>query len=136
MDRPGSASPGSSPLPNPKRPVLLIVDDDSEVLRALVFLTRARGFDVRHCGTSAEALAATVENLHCLVIDQNLPDQTGIELLRGMRERGVTAPAVIITTAPSAALVRQAAAVGAPIVEKPLLDEALFTQIADLTRAG
>ena len=123
-------------MPNPKRPVLLIVDDDSEVLRALVFLTRARGFDVRHCGTSAEALAATVENLHCLVIDQNLPDQTGIELLRGMRERGVTAPAVIITTAPSAALVRQAAAVGAPIVEKPLLDEALFTQIADLTRAG
>lgn len=121
-------------MPLSKRPILLIVDDDTEVLRALVFLTHARGYDVRHCGTSAEALATQIENLHCLVIDQHLPDQPGIELLHRLRERGVTAPAVIITTAPSAALVRQAAVVGAPIVEKPLLDEALFTQIAALTR--
>jgi DNA-binding response OmpR family regulator len=70
------------------------------------------------------------------VIDQNLPDLSGVELLGRLRARGVAAPAVIITTAPSAALVRQTAAVGAAIVEKPLLDEALFARIADLTRTN
>ncbi|MBN8528475.1 MAG: response regulator [Caulobacterales bacterium] len=120
-------------MPISQRPVLLIVDDDPEVLHALAFLTQARGYDARRCGTSAEALAAATDGLHCLVIDQNLPDLSGVELLGRLRERGVAAPAVIITTAPSAALVRQAAAVDASIVEKPLLDEALFVRIADLT---
>lgn len=114
-----------------KRPVLLIVDDDPEVLHALTFLTQARGYDVRRCGTSTEALAVATDDLHCLVIDQHLPDLSGVELLGRLRERGVAAPAVIITTAPSAALVRQAATVGASIVEKPLLDEALFARIAE-----
>lgn len=121
---------------NSKRPVLLIVDDDPEVLHALAFLTQARGYDVRRCGTSTEALAVATDGLHCLVIDQNLPDLPGVELLGRLRARGVVAPAVIITTAPSAALVRQAAAAGAGIVEKPLLDEALFARIADLTRTN
>ncbi|WP_333590484.1 response regulator [Brevundimonas sp.] len=119
-----------------KRPVLLIVDDDPEVLHALAFLTQARGYDVRRCGTSAEALAAATDGLHCLVIDQNLPDLPGIELLGRLRARGVAAPAVIITTAPSVALVRQAATAGASIVEKPLLDEALFARIAEATRTA
>ena len=42
------------------------------------------------------------------------------------------APAILITTGPSTDLRRKAAAAGAPIVEKPLLDDALFTQIRRL----
>lgn len=116
------------------RSTLLIVDDDPEVVRALAFMAEARGYRVSGCRTATEALA-TVESRHaCLIIDQTLPDLRGIDLLTVLRDRGIDCPAVIITTAPSSALRRQAEAAGAPIVEKPLLDEALFTQIGWLLR--
>lgn len=118
------------------RPTLLIVDDDAEVLRALAFMTDTRGFEVERCKTAREAIARASPDrtFACLIIDQVLPDLQGIDLLATLRERGVDAPAILITTAPSAALRRQAAAAGAPIVEKPLLDEMLFTQIHRLLR--
>lgn len=127
-----------SPFDPDDRPVLLIVDDDPDVLRALTFMADARGFHVEHCGTAREAiaLAATGRRFACLVLDQRLPDHQGVDLLAMLRGRGVTAPAVLITTEPSAALRRQAAAAGVPIVEKPLLDDALLTQVRRLIAAG
>jgi FixJ family two-component response regulator len=65
-----------------------------------------------------------------------LSDDRGIELLAMLRARGTEAPAILITSAPSDVLKRRAAAAGAPIVEKPLLDEMLFTEIERLTCAG
>lgn len=116
------------------RPRFLVVDDDPEVLRALSFMADTRGYDVTRCGTAREAFAVADSGYACLIIDQGLPDIRGIDLLAALRTRGVDSPAIIVTTAPSAALQRQAAAAEAPIVEKPLLDEALFTQIDRLMR--
>ncbi|MGZ9113094.1 MAG: response regulator [Brevundimonas sp.] len=125
-------------VPNSEdRPTLLIVDDDPDVLRALAFVTDARGFQAECCRSAREAIAIAGPGrpLACLVIDQKLPDMPGIELLAALRGQGVEAPAILITTAPSAALRREAAAASAPIVEKPLLDEALFTEIGRLAMA-
>lgn len=117
-----------------ERQTLLIVDDDPDVSRALAFMTAARGFGVQRCGSAGEAisLAASGRRFAGLIIDQKLPDLQGIELLARLRGLGVEAPAVMITTGPSPTLKRQAAAAGAPIVEKPLLDEDLFTQLRRL----
>ena len=127
-----------SPTEPDDRPALLIVDDDPDVLKALTFMADARGFRVEHCGTAraAIALVAASHRFACLVIDQRLPDHQGVDLLALLRSRGVKVPAVLITTEPSASLRRQAAAAGVPIVEKPLLDEALLTQIRRLIAAG
>lgn len=118
------------------RPVLLIVDGDAEVLRALAFMAGTRGYDVLGCATAARALAELNGFVSCLVLDQNLPDIPGIHLLQKIRAAGMDAPAVLMTTCPSAALRSQAAAAGAPIVEKPLLDESLFEQIENLLAGG
>lgn len=122
------------PFEPDSRPVLLIVDDDPEVLDALTFMIGLRGFRVEHCGTARDAIALTGANagFACMVIDQGLPDHQGLDLLAMLRNRGVTAPAVLITTDPSADLHRRATAAGAAIVEKPLLDDALLTQILRL----
>lgn len=119
-----------------ERPAVLIVDDDPDVLRALAFMTDARGYHVERCRTAREAIALADRGVRfaALIIDQKLPDLPGIDLLRALRARGMRAPAVLITTAPSPTLRHQAAKAGAPIVEKPLLDEELFTQIRRLTR--
>lgn len=117
----------------PRRPALLIVDDDPDVLRALAFMADTRGYDVRRCASAREALDAADQAYACLVIAQNLPDLDGLELLRELRARGVPAPAVLVTNSPSAAVRKQAADAGAPVVEKPLLDDELLIQIRRLT---
>lgn len=130
------SEPPLSPVTPHRRPVLLIVDDDPDVLRALSFMADTRGFEVEYCRTAAEALSAASSGrpFACLVVDQMLADDRGIDLLEGLRSLGTRAPAVLITSAPSATLRQRAAAAGAPIVEKPLLDEMLFTQIDRLMR--
>lgn len=114
------------------RPVLLIADDDAEVLRALAFMAGTRGYEVLGCATAAQALAELDGSVSCLVLDQHLPDIQGIQLLRQIRAAGNHTPALLMTTSPSTVLRSQAAAAGAPIVEKPLLDESLFQQIGAL----
>jgi two-component system, LuxR family, response regulator FixJ len=46
-----------------------------------------------------------------------------------LRRRQVAAPAILITTHPSAAVRERAAATGVAVVEKPLLGDALFQEI-------
>jgi len=120
-----------APLPT-QRPVLLIVDDDAAVLRSLAFMAGARGYDVIGCASAADAMARLDRSAACLILDQNLPDVQGFELLGRIRAAGIKAPALLMTTNPSLALKSLAAAVGVPIVEKPLLDESLFQQIERL----
>lgn len=124
------------PSSKPPAPRLLIVDDDPEVLRALTFLAETRGFEVRRCATAGDALSRSADDgdhYTCLVIDQRLPDLPGIDLLAQLRDRGVEAPAILITTGPSPTLKRLALAAGVAIVEKPLLTDTLFTEIHRLS---
>lgn len=123
--------PPETPRP---RPTLLIVDDDTEVLRALAFMADARGFAVESCKTVREALALARARPYfaCLIVDQMLGEDRGLDLLITLRSEGVEAPAVLMTTAPSGTLRGRAAAVGATVVEKPLLDETLFTEVGRL----
>lgn len=119
------------PMPS-DRPVLLIVDDDAAVLRSLAFMAGTRGYEAVGCASAAEAMARLDGSLACLILDQNLPDVQGIRLLQQIRAAGIGAPALLMTTDPSAALRNQAAAAGVAIVEKPLLDETLFEHVGHL----
>lgn len=117
-------------------PTLLIVDDDSDVLNALTFMANTRGYRVIRCSAARDAIAVAeaAARLDCLIIDQGLPDHQGIDLLAILRNRGVAAPAVMITTTPSDTLRRRASAAGAAIVEKPLLDDALLSAVQSLMK--
>jgi FixJ family two-component response regulator len=59
------------------------------------------------------------------VLDYNLPGIDGLDLLERLRAAEVNLPAILITTNPRRALRLQAAIVGAQIIEKPLLTDAL-----------
>jgi FixJ family two-component response regulator len=65
----------------------------------------------------------------CLVIDYRLPRMNGLDLLSELRRRKVKLPAILVTTDPSVSVRAQTAAAGAALVEKPLLNEALFEGI-------
>jgi PAS domain S-box-containing protein len=67
---------------------LLIVEDHADTALLLKRLLESSGFAVETAGTVAEALSAA-DNAHfdVLVSDLGLPDGTGCELMRQMRER-------------------------------------------------
>jgi FixJ family two-component response regulator len=55
----------------------------------------------------------------------------GLDLLSELRHRDVALPAILITTHPSDAVRARAAAAGVNLIEKPLLNNALFHGIYD-----
>ena len=114
---------------------VFVVDDDLAVLNSLKFALEIDGFLVRIFAAPEEILT-TGEKLRdgCLVIDYNLPTMNGLVLLDRLRERGISIPAILITSNAGAALRRQAASAGVSIVEKPLLGGALTEAIREVAR--
>ncbi|MEX0852379.1 MAG: response regulator [Bauldia sp.] len=108
-----------------ERHAVFVVDDDPAVTHSLKFALELEGYTVVVFSLAADVLSAAFPESGCLLIDYKLPDMNGLDMLAKLRARGVTMPAVLITTAPGEALVRRAAAAGTPIVEKPFLSNAL-----------
>src|SRR5580693_4424508 len=66
---------------------ILVVDDESQILRALRVVLRDAGFEVVPAETGSEALdRAAVRPPEAAIVDLMLPDLDGIELTRRLRE--------------------------------------------------
>lgn len=111
------------------RPSVVLVDDDPAVANAIVFSFGLEGIDVRAFADGESLLAAGPLPAGCLVLDYNLPGIDGLDLLARLREAKVATPAILITTNPRTALRARAAAAGTPIIEKPLLTDALLDTV-------
>ena len=123
-----SASGGSDKTKH----LIVIVDDDEAVRDSLRFSLAIEGFAVRTFSSSEQLLAEAATAGDCFVVDQKLPGMNGLDLISTLRARNFTGPAILITSHPNAALRDRAAAVGIPIVEKPLLD---FTLVDSVRRS-
>jgi two-component system KDP operon response regulator KdpE len=68
-------------------PRILVVDDESQILRALRVVLREAGFEVVPAETAREALdRAAVRPPQAAIVDLVLPDGDGIEVTRRLRE--------------------------------------------------
>jgi two-component system, LuxR family, response regulator FixJ len=112
---------------------VVIVEDDAPLRAALVFDLEAEGYSVASFASSEEVLAVDVAAA-CLVVDLALPGMDGLTLIERLEARGVSAPAIIITTDPDWRSRARAAALGAEIVEKPLIGRRLQQRIGELVR--
>ncbi|MDI1328104.1 MAG: response regulator [Brevundimonas sp.] len=116
--------------PNPPRPAVFLVDDDPAVAHAVQFSFDLEGLNVSSFRDAESLLAAgDLPEKGCLVLDYHLPGLDGLELLDRLRANDVRMPAVLITTNPRPHLRARAAAAGVPIIEKPLLTDALLTAV-------
>jgi two-component system cell cycle response regulator len=67
---------------------ILIVDDDELVLLALGELLRPQGYEVRTLSRGPEALKTLdEENFDLLILDVVMPEMSGFELCRKIREK-------------------------------------------------
>ncbi len=111
---------------------VIIVEDDDDLRRALAFAFETEGFHVNSY-PSAEALLDEpgIPDGACLVLDYWLPKLNGLALLNRLREQGRDLPAVLITTS-TREIERRAALANIPIIDKPLLNNALVAKVRQL----
>lgn len=111
-------------------PVVVLVDDDPAVCSSLKFLLDLEGFAVRTYASAAELLACgPVDDCDCFVIDQRMPEMSGIDLIAKLRQQNVLTPAILIISEPTPAVAARAAMARVPMIEKPLLGNNLMEQI-------
>lgn len=79
-------------------PVVYLIDDDQMMRQSLVFVLTQAGYRVQAFASPAELLAAYDANRPgCLVLDLQMPEMTGLQLLRELKSRGDVHPFIVIT---------------------------------------
>ena len=77
---------------------IVMVEDELPLRRIVTRNLVGRGHRVREATTGAEGIALIQAELPDLVLlDINLPDQTGWDVLRTLRDRGIQVPVVVIS---------------------------------------
>ena len=80
------------------KPVVIVVDDDPSILRALRRLISGAGFDVRTFNRPSSLLNSELPDAEaCLIIDVHLPEMNGVELYQTLAAAGCTLPVILIT---------------------------------------
>jgi PAS domain S-box-containing protein len=115
---------------------IVVVDDNAEAVELMRHLLEQRGAQAT-VATSAERAVHDVAIVrpHLLISDLGMPDVDGLELIRRVRERGFTVPAIAVTAYARTQDVEQALDAGYQAhVSKPIDWTVLHDRIVALTR--
>jgi CheY-like chemotaxis protein len=100
---------------------ILIVDDNVALAENLAEILELEGHETRLAITASEGLEKAASwNQDVVITDYRLPDITGAELVRRLKQRGVRARAVVISAYTDDSTIEDARAAGAHFVPKPV----------------
>jgi DNA-binding response OmpR family regulator len=78
--------------------IILIVEDESSVARGLEYGLKAEGFTVHIAPNGKKALElARSAKPHLILLDIRLPDMSGFDVCRTLREEGMVLPILMVT---------------------------------------
>ena len=112
-------------------PLVYVIDDDDAVRESLEFLlktakVKVQGFD--SAKTFLEILPQVKSG--CIVTDIRMPEITGIDLLRRVKELDLDIPVIVVTGHGDIALAVEAMKVGAvDFLEKPFDDDMILSSV-------
>jgi two-component system, LuxR family, response regulator FixJ len=111
-----------------------IVDDDAWVSDSLVALLETYGFEaIAHASGTALLADPRHREMGCLIIDQQMPGMSGLEVLMALQCKAVFVPAILIGGRLDAVSVERAAKLGViAVLEKPFTG----ARLVGLVRAG
>jgi two-component system, LuxR family, response regulator FixJ len=82
-------------------PQIFVIDDEDSVRDSLDALLDAVGHETQSFATAAEFLEALADTdpqrPRCLLLDLQLPDMNGLELLRELNNRNESMPTIVMT---------------------------------------
>jgi two-component system response regulator FixJ len=118
--------------------VIYVIDDDEAVRQSIEFLLKTVGITVRSF-ESARAFFEVLPEIDggCIVSDVRMPDITGIDLLRRVRESKPDLPVILITGHGDVPLAVEAMKLGAAdFLEKPFDDDLLIASVRSALSQG
>ncbi|HEY8765331.1 MAG TPA: response regulator transcription factor [Solirubrobacteraceae bacterium] len=120
------------------RPLVLVCDDETQILRALRVILRDAGYESLPAENGEEALdAAAVRHPEAAIVDLVLPDMDGVEVCRKLREWSEIPIIVLSAVGDEEAKVRALAAGADDYVTKPFGPRELIARLqAVLRRVG
>lgn len=84
--------------PSRAKTTVLLVDDDAGLRLLLGAELEAGGYRVIACSDAESALQRPLQGIDLAVVDYHLPDRSGLELLRRLRNKRGRLPALVITS--------------------------------------
>jgi two-component system response regulator FixJ len=111
--------------------IIYVIDDDEAVRQSLEFLLKTAGIAVRGFESAKAFLEVLPQvNSGCIVTDVRMPEITGIELLKRVKEAKPDLPVIVITGHGDIALAVEAMKIGAiDFLEKPFDDDHLLNAV-------
>jgi len=112
-------------------PLVHLIDDDEAVRASVSFVLEMNDLPARTYESAVEFLAVA-ESLKsgCIVTDVRMPEMSGLELVRALKERGVKLPVVMITGHGDVPLAVEAMRAGViDFIEKPFDDAVLLRSV-------
>jgi FixJ family two-component response regulator len=110
------------------QPVIVVVEDDELLLKTLTTYFRSLGWRVRGFAMATELIEALSwsPQIDCIISDVRMTPMNGMELLIELRDRGVSAPIVLMTGQPDIQLAVSAIKSGAyDYIQKPFDPESI-----------
>jgi two-component system, LuxR family, response regulator FixJ len=112
-------------------PIVYVIDDDDAVRHSLEFLLKTAGIEVRGF-ESAKTFLEMLPRIKtgCIITDVRMPEITGIDLLRRVKESSLDIPVIVITGHGEISLAVEAMKIGAvDFLEKPFDDDLLLASV-------
>jgi two-component system, LuxR family, response regulator FixJ len=112
-------------------PIVYVIDDDDAVRHSLEFLLKTAGIEVRGF-ESAKTFLEVLPRIKtgCIITDVRMPEITGIDLLRRVKESSLDIPVIVITGHGEISLAVEAMKIGAvDFLEKPFDDDLLLASV-------
>ena len=114
----------------PSESVVHVVDDDEAVRDSIAFLLRSAQLEVEVYESAVAFLGKAAGAAGCVVTDVRMPEMTGIELVRRLKELGIKLPVIVMTGHGDVPLAVEAMKAGAvDFIEKPFDDAAMLTAV-------
>lgn len=111
----------------------ILVVDDSVVMRSMIvkYLAEIGLDDVDQAADGEQALALVLKTPYSIILlDQNMPKKSGMDVLKVIRARGNTVPIIMVTTDTEKMHVVEAIRAGVTdYVFKPFVKETLISRV-------
>jgi two-component system response regulator FixJ len=111
--------------------IIHVIDDDEAARQSLAFLLQASKLAVK----THESAKAFLENARdiktgCIITDVRMPEMSGIDLLRRLKQLKVQVPVIVVTGHGDVPLAVEATKIGAvEFLEKPFDDEVMLSAV-------